>query len=186
MFADKNIYCSYIRTALLFFVCALPIAGCGSSLYTAFLADPLVAGKTFSSRSRPAKIAATQESDLLADGYMMIGTIVIRRQDDGSKGADLTSLALIEAAKHGGDSVIFKSNNIRTSEIRYKNGGCLEQEDYKEKYWEAGGTYCDNNDICYVPYGFETVHECKKWEQIPYTVFFTEAEVKVFRHVSTK
>ncbi len=100
---------------------------------TAFQADPLVAGKNFSSRVRPAKIAATQEGDLLAEGYIMIGTIVIRRQDDGSKGADLTSLALLEAAKHVGDSVIFKSNNMRTSEIRYKNGGCIEQVEYKEK-----------------------------------------------------
>ncbi|HYA88498.1 MAG TPA: hypothetical protein VEI57_15705 [Nitrospirota bacterium] len=186
MGSDKNTLCRIIPTALFFFVCALPLAGCGPTVYTAFQVDPLVEGKTFSSRERPAEIAAKPERDLLAEGYVLIGTLLVRQAEDGSKRTDLTSKVLREAAKRGGDLVILESNNKRTSEMRYKNGGCIKLEEYKQRFLEAGGTYCDQNNVCYPPYGFETVPKCKEWEQIPYTAYFTETEAKVFRRASAK
>lgn len=184
MIADINTLLSIIRKALLFIVCALPLIGCGPATYTAFRADTLVEGKTFSSRERPAVIAAKQEIDLLAEGYMLIGTVVVRQDVGGSYSTDPTTQALRDAAQRGGDLVILKSNNKRTSETRYKSGECLKSQSVSTPvYRETCSTDVHGFQHCNkFPDGFKTSSICTKYKQIPYDVNFTETEAKVFRH----
>ncbi|HXY61610.1 MAG TPA: hypothetical protein VEJ22_01640 [Nitrospirota bacterium] len=184
MTTDIKAIGNMIRTAVLSFVCALPLAACGPAVHTAFQADPLVAGKTFSPRDRPAEIVAKQDQELLGEGYMLIGTVDVRQDEGGSQSADLTMFARREAAKRGGDLVTLISDNTRTSERRYKEGGCPVLEQRKVQYWQAGGTYCDRFNVCYPPHGYDTVYECQQREKIPYTAYFRKSEVKVFRRES--
>jgi ankyrin repeat protein len=180
----KHILSRNMRPILITFVFALLLSGCGPSAYTAFKSDPLLAGKTFSPRDRPAEISAKRESSVLAAGYMLIGTVVVQQEDGGSYDADPTTQARGEAAKNGGDLVILKRNNERTSETRYKTGGC-ERWEMRSRWVYDYVNECDSsgNNCHQMPNGGHAEYDnvCVQYEKIPYTVYFTSTEAKVFR-----
>ncbi len=180
-------------TSRLSAVCAFMIlavtAGCMAGIKAEFKPSSFTEGQKFSSRGKPAEVTKKTESEMMLEGYVLLGDIVAWQEGDTSASQNVTEHALAEAGSRGGDLAFLISDHVHRMETRYRNGACLESQQQQTlvsvPHYE---TVCDSSTgACHSRQTYSTTETryqtiCVRYQQIPYTVDLTETIARVFRN----